>query len=97
LIETIDQRPQFPLLERKARLGKLIATAKTDWLHYSESFDDSLELLTAADRMRLERVVSKRRDAPYRSSATGLRCQTWRGANKVRSRLFERHSNEGML
>src|SRR5262249_12450528 len=58
---------ELPLLERKARLEKLIAAAKTDWLHYSESFDDGLELLKAADRMRLEGVVSKRRYAPYRS------------------------------
>jgi hypothetical protein len=32
---------------------------------YPESFDDGIELLKAADRMRLEGVVSKLRDAPY--------------------------------
>jgi ATP-dependent DNA ligase len=54
-------------LERKARLETLIITANAGWLLYSESFDDGLELLKAADRMRLEGIVSKRRDAPYRS------------------------------
>jgi bifunctional non-homologous end joining protein LigD len=86
---------ELPLLERKARLEKLIAAANTGWLHYSESFDDGLELLAAADRMRLEGIVSKRRDAPYRSGKqcgwVKVKCQTWRAANKERWRLFERH------
>jgi ATP-dependent DNA ligase len=47
---------------RKARLEKLILAANAGWLHYSESFDDGLELLQAADRFGLEGVVSKRRD-----------------------------------
>jgi bifunctional non-homologous end joining protein LigD len=58
---------ELPLIERKARLEKLILAANAGWLHYSESFDDGLELLNAADRMRLEGIVSRRRDAPYRS------------------------------
>jgi hypothetical protein len=41
----------------------LIIAANIAKLHYSESFDDGLELLKAADRL-LEGVVSKRRDAP---------------------------------
>jgi bifunctional non-homologous end joining protein LigD len=61
----------------------------------SESFDDGLELLEAPDRMRLEGIVSKRRDAPYRSgkqcSWVKVKCATWREANKERWRLFERH------
>src|SRR5262249_40552155 len=59
---------ELPLFERKARLEKLILAANANWLHYSESFDDGLELLAAADRLGLEGgIVSKRRDAPYRS------------------------------
>jgi hypothetical protein len=34
----------------------------------SETFDHGLKLLIAADRMKFEGIVSKRRDAPYRSS-----------------------------
>jgi ATP-dependent DNA ligase len=33
----------------------------------SESFYDGIEVLKAADRMSLEGIVSKRRDAPYRT------------------------------
>jgi ATP-dependent DNA ligase len=55
------------LFGRKGRLEKLIVAANVGWLHYSESFDDGPELFAADDRMRLEGIVSKRRDAPYRS------------------------------
>ena len=86
---------ELPQFERKARLEKLILAANANWLHYSESFDDGLELLKAADRMRLEGIVSKRRDAPYRSGKQSewikVKCATWREANKERWRLFERH------
>ena len=85
---------ELPLIERKARLEKLIIAANAGWLHYSESLDDGLELLVAADRLGLEGVVSKRRDAPYRSGKQSewikVKCQTWREANKERWRLFER-------
>jgi bifunctional non-homologous end joining protein LigD len=66
---------ELPLFERKARPEKLILAANANWLHYSETFDDGLELLKAADRMRLEGIESKRRDAPYRPG-------NWRAANK---------------
>jgi ATP-dependent DNA ligase len=72
-----------------------IIAANAGWLHYSESFDDGLELLKAADRMKLEGIVSKCRDAPYRSGKqcdwVKVKCATWRAANKERWRLFERH------
>jgi ATP-dependent DNA ligase len=58
---------ELPLIERKARLEKVIIAANAGWLHYSESFDDGFELLKAADSTKLEGIVSKRRDAPYHS------------------------------
>jgi bifunctional non-homologous end joining protein LigD len=85
---------ELPLIERKARLEKLILAANAKWLRYSESFDDGLELLQAADRFGLEGVVSKRCDTPYRSGKQSewikVKCQTWREANRERWRLFER-------
>jgi len=87
---------ELPLIERKARLAKLIRATNANWLLlYSESFDDGIALLKAADRMKLEGIVSKRRDAPYRSGKqcgwVKVKCATWREANKERWRLFERH------
>jgi bifunctional non-homologous end joining protein LigD len=78
---------ELPLIERKARLEKLILVANANWLHYSECFDGGLELLKAADYMRLEGIVSKRRDAPYpqASSAVGLRSSARPGAQRTKS------------
>jgi hypothetical protein len=60
----------------------LIIAANTSWLHYSEAFDDGLELLKAADRPGLEGVVLKRRDASYRAGKQcgwiKIKCATWR-------------------
>ena len=67
---------------------KLIIAASTGWLHYSETFDDGLKVLKAADRFGVEGVVSKRRDAPYRPGKqcdwVKVKCETWREANRKR-------------
>jgi len=59
-----------------------------------ESFDDGQALLEVAERHRLEGVVSKRRDAPYRSGECRdwrkVKTQAWREANRERWRLFEK-------
>jgi bifunctional non-homologous end joining protein LigD len=81
---------ELPLVERKARLKKLIITANTAWLYYSKSFDDGIALLKASDHMRLEGIVSKRRDAPYRAGKqcgwVKVKCATSREANRERWR-----------
>jgi bifunctional non-homologous end joining protein LigD len=86
---------ELPLVERKDLLMVLIMGAGDDRLRLSDGFDDGVELLAAAERMGLEGVVSKRRDAAYRS---GPRCswiktktEAWREANKERGHLFDRH------
>jgi ATP-dependent DNA ligase len=56
---------------------------------------DYWPLLKAADRFGVEGIVSKRRDAPYRSGKqcgwVKVKCATWREANEEQWRLFERH------
>ena len=56
-------------------------------------FDDGARLLASCTKMGLEGIVSKRRDAPYRSgpSRDWVKCKTevWRAANRERWRLFE--------
>jgi bifunctional non-homologous end joining protein LigD len=87
-----DLRP-LPLVERKYLLGKLVYKTGIDWLRLSEPFNDGAKLLTAAERMGLEGVVSKKRDAPYRSGKSDwikVKCQPWRDANKERWRLFDK-------
>jgi bifunctional non-homologous end joining protein LigD len=62
---------ELPLIERKARLEKLILATNANRLHYSESFEDGIELLTAADRMKLEGFVSIPRHYPCPSGRNG--------------------------
>src|SRR5436305_1588380 len=58
-----------PLLERKAALKKLLqGTDPNGVVRYSDHFEISgSEMLDRACRLHLEGVISKRRDAPYRS------------------------------
>lgn len=59
---------RLPLLERKAALVRLLRHAKQHAgpIRLSEHFDDEGSLvLRQACRMKLEGIVSKRRDAPY--------------------------------
>jgi bifunctional non-homologous end joining protein LigD len=85
---------ELSLGERKDLLMVLVMGAGDDRLRLSDGFDDGVELLAAAERMGLEGVVSKRRDAPYRSGTkcgwVKVKTQAWREANRERWRLFER-------
>jgi bifunctional non-homologous end joining protein LigD len=58
-----------PLIERKAALERLIRSAgPNDRIRYAEHFDEDGEvILRQSCRLGLEGVVSKLRDAPYRS------------------------------
>jgi bifunctional non-homologous end joining protein LigD len=75
--------------------GTSVGGAGDSRLRLSDGFDDGVKLLAAAERMGLEGVVSKRRDAPYRSGTecgwVKVKTQAWREANRERWRLFERH------
>ena len=79
----------------RRRLARLISRSEISCLHLVEAFDDGVKLLEAAERMRLEGIVSKRRTAPYRSGECRdwrkVKTVAWREANRERWRLFERH------
>lgn len=60
----------LPLVERKAALKRLLERAKdaAGAMRYSEHFEeDGALVLRQACKMNLEGIVSKRKDAPYRS------------------------------
>ena len=86
-----DLRPQ-PLIERRQLLERLLKRAKVPCLHLVDAFDDGQKLLEAAEQHRLEGVVSKRRNAPYRSGECHdwlkIKTQAWHDANRKRWRLF---------
>ncbi|WP_238218322.1 DNA ligase D [Caballeronia novacaledonica] len=59
---------EVPLLQRRELLGALIAHTSSERIRFSESFtEDPQSLLASACRMRLEGIIGKRADAPYRS------------------------------
>ena len=72
-----------PLTERKAALKRLLdASGDTGPIRLSESFnEDGATMLINACRMHLEGIVSKRKDAPYRSG---------RSENFIKSKCHDR-------
>jgi bifunctional non-homologous end joining protein LigD len=87
-----DWRPQ-PLVKRQDCLQVLLARFGCPAVSPSEAFEDGLALLRAAEARGLEGIVSKRRDAPYRSGDCRdwrkVKTEAWREANRERWRLFE--------
>jgi bifunctional non-homologous end joining protein LigD len=88
-----DVRSQ-PLVRRQACLQALLERFGCPAVSLSESFEDGLALLRTAEARGLEGIVSKRRDASYRSGECRdwrkVKTATWRELNRERWRLFER-------
>ena len=92
-LDGIDFR-QDPLTNRKALLKGQLGLHKHPAVRLVEAFEDGERLLAKAESMGLEGVVSKRRDAPYRSGNqsgwTKIKTKSWRAVNAERGRLFSR-------
>ena len=80
------------LVERKGLLAVLIAAAGDKHLQFSGDFPDPLALLRTCQRMKLEGIVSKRKDSAYRSGPTRdwlkIKTTAWRTENRGRWELF---------
>jgi bifunctional non-homologous end joining protein LigD len=74
-----------PLIERKRALQDLLAKAPPK-IHYVEHFemDDGEAVYRHACKLKLEGIVSKRRDSPYRSG----RQETWLKLKCIKSDTF---------
>jgi bifunctional non-homologous end joining protein LigD len=70
-LDGFDTRPA-PLLERKRVLQSLLSECQAR-IFYSEHFEDGTDLYARATEMKLEGIVSKTGNAPYRSG----RCEHW--------------------
>jgi bifunctional non-homologous end joining protein LigD len=85
-----DMRP-LPLVARKLKLGTLLKRYNHGSLRYSEGFRDPERLLTECRRLGLEGIVSKKKDAPYRSGKCDwlkIKCAQWKEENKDRAEMF---------
>jgi bifunctional non-homologous end joining protein LigD len=68
LFEKREDLRKLPLVQRKARLERLLRSVTGDRIRYVEHFESRADtVLSSACRMELEGIVSKRLDAPYRS------------------------------
>jgi bifunctional non-homologous end joining protein LigD len=74
---------RLPTLDRKARLAKLLRKAPAAIRYVEHLEGDGPEIYRHAARLGLEGIISKRRDAGYKSG----RCQSWL---KVRNLAYER-------
>ena len=86
-----------PLSECRLHLEQLMRRVPKDGvLRLSETFEEPIELLAAAERMGLEGIVSKRRNSPYLSGPTRswlkVKTAAWREANRDRGEMFRKTS-----
>jgi bifunctional non-homologous end joining protein LigD len=85
---------KWSLEARQRRLQALVSRFACPVLLASEAFNDGDALLRVAEKHGLEGVVSKRRDAPYRSGECRdwrkVKTAAWREANRERWRLFDK-------
>jgi bifunctional non-homologous end joining protein LigD len=70
-LDNIDLR-EVPLIKRRKALEKILYKANDNALRLSETFDDGEKLLASCEEMRLEGIVSKRRDFSYRSGKSDV-------------------------
>jgi ATP-dependent DNA ligase len=89
------------LVERKALLAKLIGEQKNLHLRYVEHFEDGEALLGASARLGLGGIVSKKRDAPYRSGLSHswitIKTSAWREATQERRKSSEARAERTAL
>lgn len=92
VLRGVDLRER-PLVERRAKLDALLRKAALP-IRLVDQYDDGAALLVAADELRMEGIVSKRKASPYVSGTTRhwLKTKTtsWRLANEKRGELFEK-------
>jgi len=84
----------LPLAKRRAKLQALIGRHDHPTVLFSSAFDDPHRLLAACEERRMEGIVSKCVDAPYRSGNASdwikVKCAGWRETHRERWRLFEK-------
>ena len=82
---------QLPLIARRAKLERLLTQLTAGFIMYSEPFTDAEKLLAECEKRGIEGIVSKRKDAIYRSGKCDwikVKTKSWRAANTARGELF---------
>lgn len=94
-LEGADYRGK-PLWERKRELQRLVLDADEHQLRFSDDFDDPMKLLHVAEQWKLEGIVSKKVDQPYKSGKNlgwvKVKTLSWRQTNQTRFELFKKRT-----
>lgn len=80
------------LSHRRTHLTRLLSSANSPVLRFSQDFPDPIALLRAAEEMQLEGIVSKQGSLPYRpgrgSGWIKVKTKSWRQQNSNRAQFF---------
>jgi bifunctional non-homologous end joining protein LigD len=86
-----DMRP-LPFITRRYKLDRVMGSCGSPLLQHSETFSDPHILLATCSKFKLEGIVSKRIDHPYRSGPSKdwikVKCAQWKEANRWRHEFF---------
>lgn len=89
-----DRITPMLLTQRKDILNDIVSQADDERLQLSGEFAGPARLLAAGEQLKLEGIVSKRRDSPYRSGRTRdwlkIKTASWRAANRDRWEMFQK-------
>ena len=80
-----DLRP-LPLIARKQKLELLLRRHDHPYVRYSEAFKNAEQLLAECRVRGLEGIVSKKKQAPYKSGKCDwikVKCAQWKGENRI--------------
>jgi bifunctional non-homologous end joining protein LigD len=84
----------MPLEQRKAMLADLVTLIDSERLQFSGSFEDPAKLLDSCLKMKLEGIVSKRKESACRSGPTKdwlkIKTSAWRQVNRGRWELLRK-------
>ena len=88
----------WSLTARRKKLQEIVQRFDNGFLQFSEEFADAERLLEECEKRGIEGIVSKRRDAPYRSGKCDwikVKTKAWREAHKDRGELFNQERPPG--
>jgi bifunctional non-homologous end joining protein LigD len=87
---------QFPYATRQYKRDLFMGRVGSPLIRKSETFFDPHALLHACGERKLEGIVSKRFDRPYRSGRTTewvkVKCAGWTETNRWRHEFFNKHT-----
>jgi bifunctional non-homologous end joining protein LigD len=92
MLNGADQR-ELPLTKRRAKLERLLDRAHIPCVPLSRAFDDPIQLMADAERLKLEGIVSKLKTQRYLSGKNRcwVKCKTatWRTTHASRWKMFK--------